>query len=184
MEIEKAIAHVGMVGAVEEDDDVLAVIRGVLLPLAPTSVRTYSSDLADLFWFFRGRPRPPLRATRDDLLNYAASLRARKLAPDSRRRRLVVARSFYREAGERGLLTGPMPIRSVAVKEAGSVGPPALDAEELAGLLALPAQRLTDPDPRVVRAAARDHLLLALLVYTGLRISEAVSLRAGQLGRK
>jgi integrase/recombinase XerD len=50
--------------------------------------------------------------------------------------------------------------------------------------LSLPARRLTDPDPRVVRTAARDHLLFALLVYTGLRISEAVVLRVGQLGRE
>jgi integrase len=184
MELENAIVRVAEAGGLDSADPLLGAVRGVLAPLAPTSVRTYSSDLADLVDFFRDRPRPPLHATRDDLLAYGASMRARGLAPDSRRRRLVVARSLYREAGERGLLAGPVPIRAVTVKEASPVGPPALDADELAALLALPAQRLADPDPRVVRAAARDHLLFALLVYTGLRISEAVALRAGQLGRE
>lgn len=182
MELEAAITRVAEAGAIDPADSLLDAVRGVLAPLAPTSVRTYSSDLADLLRFFDGRPRPALAATRDDLMAYTASLSARGLAPDSRRRRLVVARSLYREAGERGLLAGPIPIRKVAVKEASPVGPPALDADELAALLALPAQRLTDSDPRVVRAAARDHLLFALLVYTGLRISEAVALRVGQLG--
>ena len=182
MELENGITRAAEAGALDLADPLIDAVRGVLAPLAPTSIRTYSSDLADLFWFFRGRPRPPLWATRDDLLAYAASLRTRGLAPDSRRRRLVVARSLYREAGERGLLAGPIPIRTVAVKEASPVGPPALDTDELAALLALPAARLVDPDPRVVRAAARDHLLLALLIYTGLRISEAVALRVGQLG--
>jgi integrase/recombinase XerD len=185
MEIESAVARIAAAGGVSDDDPLVDALRGVLGALhAPGSVRTYASDLADLATFFRDRRRGLAAATRDDLTAYAADLTARGLSPDTRRRRAVVTRSFYREAAERGLLPGPAPVSRVRVKEASPVGPPALDATELAALLAWPAPRLADPDPRVVRTAARDHLLLTLLVYTGLRISEAVALTVGQLGRE
>lgn len=185
MEIEAAVARIAAAGGLPLDDPLLDAVRGVLGALgSPHSVRTYTSDLRDVAAFFRDRRRGLRAATRDDLVAYAADLRLRGLAPDSRRRRAVVVRSLYREASERGLLDGPPPRASVRVKEASPVGPPALDAAELAALLAWPAPRLVDPDRRIARIAARDHLLLALLVYTGLRISEAVDLRVGQVGRE
>src|SRR5262245_32132857 len=61
--------------------------------LAPRTVEAYRRDLADLCARLEV---PPADATRDQLAEYVAKLRADGLAPTTIARRIAAIRSFYR----------------------------------------------------------------------------------------
>jgi integrase len=150
------------------------------------SVATYANDLAAFFRFCEQRHVRPIVATTDDFAAFYADLTHRPYrpgrfyAPDTRRRMLSVVRRFYAEAEARGLLPDRNPVpRTLRVRGEVKKGEPALTPDEVRALLAAVDRRTTLP----IRAE-RDRLLLAVLVWLGLRASEVVALRFGDLRRR
>src|SRR4051794_15871223 len=145
----------------------LALERGA----SPHTVAAYRRDLADLHGFLRERGRAVDEATADDLVAFAEALAGRGLAPASRRRRLAAARSLLRHRTRIGARSDdaravvPLPARPRRL-------PKALSTEE--------AERLvTHPDATPL--GLRDRAALELLYGAGLRVSELVALRPGDL---
>jgi integrase/recombinase XerD len=145
----------------------LALERGA----SPHTVAAYRRDLADLHGFLRTRGRGVDEAGPDDLVAFAEALAERGLAPASRRRRLAAARSLLRHRTRIGARNDdaravvPLPARPRRL-------PKALSQEE--------AERLvTHPDATPL--GLRDRAALELLYGAGLRVSELVSLRPGDL---
>jgi integrase/recombinase XerD len=134
-------------------------------------VAAYRRDLADLHGFLRERGRGVDEATADDLVAFAEALAGRGLAPASRRRRLAAARSLLRHRSRIGARDDdaravvPLPARPRRL-------PKGLSQEE--------AERLvTHPDATPL--GLRDRAALELLYGAGLRVSELVALRPGDL---
>src|SRR3954469_6493777 len=165
--VEPAAPKHGLVDAVGDYLTHLALERGA----SPHMVAAYRRDLADLHGFLRERGRGVDDASGDDLVAFAQALAGRGLAPASRRRRLAAARSLLRHRTRIGARTDdaravvPLPPRPRRL-------PKALSQEE--------AERLvTHPDATPL--GLRDRAALELLYGAGLRVSELVALRPGDL---
>jgi integrase/recombinase XerD len=145
----------------------LALERGA----SPHTVAAYRRDLADLHAFLRERGRDVDTAGPDDLVAFAEALAARGLAPASRRRRLAAARSLLRHRTRIGARSDdartvvPLPPRPRRLPKALSMA----EAERL----------VTHPDATPL--GLRDRAALELLYGAGLRVSELVALRPGDL---
>ncbi len=133
----------------------------------------YRRDLnAYLSWWSRaGRERRPLQAHGSDLEDYASWLAGQELAPATQLRRLAVASALYELAVDEQL-RDTTPLRGLrrprAANEDARLGLDAHSAEQLLGC----AQNWPDPHAGT---------LVVLLLLRGLRISEALSLRAGDI---
>lgn len=142
--------------------------------LSARTVDAYRRDLAALSAFLHRRRGglAPSAAGEADLEAWLAAERAAGRAASTRARRLAAARAFFRYLREDGVradapgeaLEGPRRRRPL---------PRVLSAEEVERLLAA-------PDPRTPRGL-RDRAMLEILYACGLRVSELVGLRAGQL---
>jgi integrase/recombinase XerD len=149
--------------------DTLALERGA----SRHTVTAYRLDLAALAGFLEAEGLDPDRLRGPDLEPYAAALRGDGLAPATVRRRLAAARSFLRHrvrAGDRveGVRDLPLPRVPRAV-------PRVLTIDQVEELLDSP-----DGSPR----GLRDRLALELLYGAGLRVSELVGLRPGDVDRE
>jgi integrase/recombinase XerD len=136
-------------------------------------VTAYRTDLAALAGFLQAEGLDPDRLRGPDLEPYAASLRAQGLAPSTVRRRLAAARSFLRHrlrigARAEGVRDLPLPPATRPV-------PRVLDVEQVLALLEQP-----DGTP----LGLRDRVALELLYGAGLRVSELVGLRPGDVDRE
>lgn len=128
----------------------------------------YGRDLLDASQFCR---RGLVEATRRDLSAWLADLAARGLAPATQARKLSAIRRFYRflfQEGDRqddptAQLDGPAPVRPV---------PDVLSREEVGRLIA------------ACGSDTRLRCLTELLYGAGLRASELVALRLGNLPRR
>ena len=127
----------------------------------------YAKDLRDYAAFCRQRALTPVRARAADIELYARTLQdGRALAPATVARRLSALSGFYRRAvKDEVLLRSPMADidRPKVPEDTQTLG---LDRAEVQALLG----GARDHSPRA-------HLLVALLVFNGLRISEALGIR-------
>ena len=156
-------------------------IEGLLNGLhSEGSVATYSSDLAAYLRYCEVAGVSPLEADRDHLQGYLAETDDRGYAPDTRRRMLSVVRRMYAEAIERTAYRGANPAERLG-RIAGDPKPgeAALSATETAELLEAAELRITDPDTAAALRGRRDHLILSLLVWTGLRAAELAGIERG-----
>jgi integrase/recombinase XerD len=165
--VEPAAPKHALVDAVGDYLSHLALERGA----SPHTVAAYRRDLADLHGFLRERGHGVDDASGDDLVAFAEALAGRGLAPASRRRRLAAARSLLRHRTRIGARSDdaravvPLPPRPRRL-------PKALSQEE--------AERVvTHPDATPL--GLRDRAALELLYGAGLRVSELVGLRPGDL---
>jgi integrase/recombinase XerD len=156
--------------AIEEFLDWQALDRG----RSPNTVRAYSADLAGFRSFARTAGVEQLDGVDRDLLRaYQSALArrgrgARPLSPQTRHRRLVALRAFLRFCAREEWTPGDLGV--------------AIDLPKLPKRLPKPLQ--TDELERVTAAAAagpdepqlRDRALVAFLLSTGCRISEALQL--------
>lgn len=139
--------------------------------LAPTTRRGYSADVRAWLEWARAAGVDPARPTGRDLAEHLASLG--HLAVSTRARRLAAVLSFYAWLRDEGLSAAdPRPPRSARPRVRG------LDAARLGGLDAAQAQRIM---AAADAASPRSAALVALLLTTGLRISEALSLTVADL---
>jgi len=159
----------GVQALVDDFLDTLALERGA----SRHTVAAYRRDLAALAAYVDERGLDPDRLRGPDLEPFAARLQAEGLAPATVRRRLAAARSFLRHRVRLGAraegvrdLPLPRPRRSV---------PHVLAVEQVLALLERP-----DGTPR----GLRDRLALELLYGAGLRVSELVALRPGDVDRE
>ncbi len=149
--------------------DTLALERGA----SRHTVTAYRTDLAALAGFLQAEGLDPDRLRGPDLEPYAAGLRRDGLAPATVRRRLAAARSFLRHRVRTGdRVEG---VRDLPLPRVPRPVPRVLAIEQVEALLASP-----DGSPR----GLRDRLVLELLYGAGLRVSELVGLRPGDVDRE
>lgn len=148
--------------------DYLRVEKG----LAWNSIASYHRDLVKLLSYLRRRKVILEKVSRSDIRDFLAALYADGLSTRSVARHLVSVRSLF------GFLLKEGRVRSDAAAEvdAPQVGrslPKYLALEEVDALL-------QQPDPSTP-AGLRDKAMLELLYATGMRVSELINLRQGDL---
>jgi integrase/recombinase XerD len=147
---------------------VLLVERG----LSPNSVAAYSNDLKAFGAWLAGRGLEAAGCERADLRRYLTELRGRGLAARSAARALAALRGLYRYLLEQGATTQDPTLELESPKLMRSL-PHFLSAEEVEALLAAPD--VADCH------GLRDRAMLETLYATGVRVSELVTLKVGQL---
>ena len=139
---------------------------------SPNTVDAYRTDLAKLLHFLKGEGKSVLEVTLDDLQQFSAGLHDIGIHPRSQARILSGIKSFYRflvladylEADPSELLEGP---------KIGFKLPEVLTVEEIDAII--DAIDLSKPEGQ------RNRAMLETLYSCGLRVSELVSLRLGDL---
>jgi integrase/recombinase XerD len=143
--------------------------------LSPNSVSAYESDLRDFLGYLGEQGRADFTAvTRDDVLGFLASGKRRGLESASLARRLVAVKVLFRYLARERLI--PADITDVMDSpKLWRLLPDFLSPPEVDALL---ASFSTDPGDAL---ACRNRVLLELMYASGLRVSEAASLRVGNL---
>ncbi len=152
-------------------DTYLAYLRDVRR-MAPNTVESYARDLALLAGFAETRGVAVEGLRREDLEAFVRQLMSSGLAPRSVARAVACIRGFYRFAAIEGKQDSS-PADDLRPPRAWAALPKFLSLEEVDRLLA-------QPDASTPRGL-RDKALIEVLYATGVRVSELISLRAGDL---
>jgi integrase/recombinase XerD len=143
--------------------------------LAPATLESYRRDLQQFAGWLRERDGKQLiQATHSDLLGYLAHRYAVGARPSSSARCLSSLKRFYQYALRQGKVDADPTLNVDAPKRSRAL-PKSLTEQEVELLLAAPSAN----DP----LSLRDKTMLELLYATGLRVSELVSLKLGQLSQ-
>jgi integrase/recombinase XerD len=142
--------------------------------LSPNTVSAYRRDLIKFEEFTKKKKLALEKITRDDLVDFLASLYRQKLESRTVARHQVTLRNFFRFALVQELITIDPSLNLESPKIRRSL-PGYLRLEELERLLA-------QPDDKTA-LGLRDHAMLEVLYSTGLRVSELVHLRVMDLDR-
>lgn len=139
---------------------------------SPYTIRNYRNDIGSFLGWCRDRDHEPLKANRSLFREYLTELKEGGMVAASITRRTSTVHGFYKYlhqegATERDLLYG------IALPKRPKRLPKVLDPAVLDALLAAP--------DAATPAGLRDRAMLELLYGGGLRISELVSLDAGQV---
>ena len=143
--------------------------------LSPATLESYRRDLQQFSgWLQQKQGKQLIDAGHGDLLAYLAHRYAIGARPSSSARCLSSLRRFFQYALRQGKLKVDPTVNVDAPKRTRSL-PKSLSEDEVERLLAAPAS--ADP------LGMRDKTMLELLYATGLRVSELVSLKLGQLSQ-
>ncbi|HLM65767.1 MAG TPA: tyrosine recombinase XerC [Acidimicrobiales bacterium] len=154
---------------VEEWLSWLATERG----RAASTLAAYRRDARGWWAWLRRQGRHQLsEVTEADVESYVGELRGRRLAPATVARALVAVRSLHRFLAEEGRAPADPGARVEAPRVPAGL-PKALTEDEVGALLAA----VVGDDP----VARRDRAIIEVLYGTGLRISELVGLRLGDV---
>jgi integrase/recombinase XerD len=148
--------------------DHLRVERG----LAPNTLLAYGRDVARLRGFADRRKRPVLKLRQSDLTDFIGELRGEGLSPRSVARTVHAIRGLYRFAVREGRLEAD-PMENLKAPRAFKALPRYLTGDQVDALLAAPD--VTHP------LGIRDRAILEVLYATGLRVSELIGLREGDV---
>ena len=140
--------------------------------LSANTLAAYRADLLALSRWLGERKQPITACSRADLLAFIAWRVERGAQPRSTARQLSSFRRFFRHLMREGLIQDD-PTAQIAMPKIGRSLPKSLTEEEVVALLNAPP--IGEP------LGVRDRAMLELLYATGLRVSELVSLRHGQL---
>jgi integrase/recombinase XerD len=140
--------------------------------LSANTVTAYRRDLMKFDDFAKKRKLTLESVSRDNLMEFLASLYRQKLESRTVARHLVTLRNFFRFAQLQELISTDPSINLESPKIRRSL-PGYLRLEEIERLLAQP----DDKTP----LGLRDHAMLDVLYSTGLRVSELISLRVMDL---
>lgn len=143
--------------------------------LAANTVSAYRRDLAKFSAFAQKRKLTLEAVSRDDLVDFLASLYRQKLESKSVARHLVSLRNFFRFAQVQGLLAADPSMNLESPKIRRSL-PGYLRLEEVERLL-------EQPDTKTA-LGLRDRAMLEVLYSAGLRVSELIGLRVSDLDTK
>ncbi len=148
----------------------LSVERG----LSTNTLNAYSRDLTSYFSYLKKDEKvtDPTTVSQSMLLRYLNYLKGKGLSPRSRARNLSTLRSFYRFL-QRENYTEHDPTALVESPRSLPALPHLLSKQEVERLLQAP----TGDKP----IAVRDRAMLEVLYATGMRVSELVGLRLGDL---
>ncbi|MCX7982672.1 MAG: site-specific tyrosine recombinase XerD [Syntrophales bacterium] len=147
----------------------LALERGA----SPLTLEAYQRDLKGLMEFLIGRGVTSLKEVKgEDVTAYLVALRADGLSSSSVNRVLAAIRSFFRFLVREKI---------ISINPAAGIGrikgwqrlPHTLTRGEMERLLSAPG----DKEP----TAVRDQAIMELMYATGLRVSEVITLRQGQI---
>jgi integrase/recombinase XerD len=152
-------------------DTYLSYLRDVRR-MSPNTVVSYARDLAALAAFAEKRSQVIERLDRRDLEAFARQLMSSGLSPRSAARAVACVRGYYRFLLLEKRIDAD-PAEDLRAPRAWPALPKYLDLEEVDRLLA-------QPDTATARGM-RDKALIELLYATGLRVSELLSLRAGDI---
>jgi len=140
--------------------------------MSPNTVESYARDLAQLAGFASKRDQSVDGLQRQDLESFVRQLMSSGLSPRSVARAVACVRGFYRfVAMEHRQDTSPAD--DLRPPRAWAALPKFLSLDEV-------DQLLGQPDTSTARGL-RDKALIEVLYATGLRVSELVALRAGDL---
>lgn len=148
--------------------DALWLERG----LSPHTLSAYRSDVARLLQWLDAAQVPLENLTRARLLEFLAQRMQSGYSSRSTQRFLASARAFSRHLLARGVLEAD-PTLNVANPRIGRPLPRSMAEAEVVALLAA-----ADPETAV---GLRDRAMLELMYASGLRVSELVGLRLGQV---
>ncbi len=155
-------------GVIEGYLDFLRVVRRLAAP----TLDAYARDLARLSDFASRRGRRLERLDRGDLDAFVRELMGRGLSPRSVARAVACTRGFYRSlAVDRRLAASPA--EDLRPPRSWPALPKSLSAEEVDRLI-------EQPDTGTARGL-RDRAMIEVLYATGLRVSELIGLRPGNL---
>ncbi len=140
--------------------------------LSSNTLAAYRADLTALSRWLAERGLPIMKTTRADLQDFIAYRVHAGARPRSTARQLSSFRRFFRYLLREGQIKED-PTAQIAMPKIGRSLPKSLTEEEVESLLAAPAVK----DP----LGNRDRCMLEVLYATGLRVSELVNLRAGQV---
>ena len=147
----------------------IAVERG----LAKNTLEAYGRDLQRYLEFLNGeKTAEPDLVTPSLIVRFMVSLKREGLAPRSQSRALAAVRMFHKFL-LREKHASQDPTRQVAIPRSLSALPRTLSPGDVERLLAIPHGK----DP----LACRDRAMLEVLYATGLRVSELVALKLGDL---
>ncbi len=140
--------------------------------LSTNTLAAYRADLTALSRWLAERGLPIMKTTRSDLQDFIAFRVHAGARPRSTARQLSSYRRFFRYLLRENQIKED-PTAQIAMPKIGRSLPKSLTEEEVESLLAAPA--VNDP------LGNRDRCMLEVLYATGLRVSELVNLRAGQV---
>jgi integrase/recombinase XerD len=143
--------------------------------LSSNTVAAYQRDLAKFGVFAQKRKLGLEAVTRDDLVDFLASLYRDSLESKSVARHLVTLRNFFRFAQTQELI-GIDPAVNLESPKIRRALPGYLKVEEVDRLLVQPDEKTP--------YGLRDRAMLEVLYSTGLRVSELVGLRVADLDAK
>lgn len=140
--------------------------------LSKHSIQAYHTDIYQLIQFIKKKSWPLLRLSSEQANSFLNHLNSRQLNPSTKARKISALRHFYRFLQiNHHTLNNPfsqtmMPKKSVSV-------PKPLTEDQIG--------RLMDQPNVNTNIGLRDKCLLELMYATGVRVSEAVNLRANQI---
>src|SRR5256884_6944267 len=140
--------------------------------LSPISLAAYRAYLTALARRLAWRSVPIMRTSRADLQDFIAWRVHAGARPRSTARQLSSFRRFFRYFMREGAIRED-PTAQIAMPKIGRSLPRSLTEEEVESLLSAPL--VSDP------LGNRDRTMLEVLYATGLRVSELVNLRQGQI---
>ncbi|HWW78796.1 MAG TPA: site-specific tyrosine recombinase XerD [Steroidobacteraceae bacterium] len=140
--------------------------------LSTNTLAAYRADLTALSRWLSERQTPMMRTTRADLQDFIAYRVTAGARPRSTARQLSSFRRFFRYLMREGVIRED-PTAQIAMPKIGRSLPKSLSEEEVESLLGAPL--VSDP------LGNRDRTMLEVLYATGLRVSELVNLRHGQV---
>ena len=152
-------------------DTYLTYLRDVRR-MSPNTLESYARDLSQLAAFAEGEAKPPETLERRDLEAFVRGLMTSGLSPRSVARVVACIRGFYKFVAIEEKLP-QNPADDLRSPRAWPSLPKFLSIEEVDRLLA-------QPDVSTPRGL-RDKALIEVLYATGLRVSELIALRAGDL---
>ena len=143
--------------------------------LSSNTVSAYRRDLVKFDVFAQKRKLSLEAVSRDDLVDFLASLYRLKLESRTVARHLVTLRNFFRFAQIQELITTDPSINLESPKIRRSL-PGYLRLEEV--------ERLLEQPDSTTALGLRDRAMLEVLYSTGLRVSELIGLRVSDLDSK
>jgi len=148
--------------------DSLWLERGV----SDHTLKAYGSDLRGLSIALNKRGKSLAAAARDDLLDYLAQRVQQGASPRTTARLLSSQRRFYQYLLREGR-AGQDPTAQIDAPKLGRPLPKSLTEEDVEALLSMP--EVADP------LGMRDRAMLELIYASGLRVSELVGLKLGEV---
>ena len=140
--------------------------------LSSNTLAAYRADLVALHRWLRERPTTLVQCGRPELMDFIAARVKGGSRPRSTARQLSSFRRFFRYLVREGIVRED-PTAQIAMPKIGRSLPRSLSEAEVESLLGAPA--VSDP------LGYRDRTMLEVLYATGLRVSELVSLKLGQV---